>query len=360
MLLVRYGEIGLKGKNRSAFEETLAKNIEKKLKRYGFRSHTKIVRGRIFVYASEKSANLISRCPGVVSVSPAKELEYEEVEPYLISSLKGLKPSSFAVHTQRLDKNFPKTSPEINAEIGERIVREFGWKVDLNNPDLVVGIEIINSKAYVFFETLPGIGGLPVGTAGKLLLLLSPGMDSPVAGYMMMRRGAVIYALHFSQGPVGEKKVRRYVKALSEYSPREINLMIIPHTAVLDKYRKMLKTIKRDEWTCVLCKYLMLKEADKIAKKVGALGIVTGDSLGQVASQTLHNMMLETRATDYPIYRPLIGMDKVDIERIAKEIGTYDIFISEKEEECPFRPRHVVTRSKPEKFEEILKKLEIS
>ena len=357
MLIVRYGEIGLKGKNRRFFEETLAKNIERKLKRYGFTSSTKILRGRIFVFASDEAAGIVAKCPGVVSVSPAREMKYEEVKEYLLRELEDFNPASFRVSAHRVDKKFSMTSQEINEDIGAFIVENFGWRVNLDSPDLVVGIEIINGRAYVFFESYRGVGGLPVGTAGKLLLLLSPGMDSPVAGYMMLRRGAKIVALHFSQGPVGEEKVKRYVRKLSEYAPKDIEINIVPHEKILGKYAEKLKKIKREEWTCVLCKYLMLKEASEFAERIGALGIVTGDSLGQVASQTLHNMMLESRASKLPIYRPLIGMDKVEIESIAKEIGTYDIFLSAKEEECPFRPRHVITVSSEARFENVLKRI---
>jgi len=359
MIIVRYGEIGLKGKNRRKFEKLLAKNIETKLKRYGYSSHTKIYRGRIFVYASHEAARIIAKCPGVVSVSPAKEVPYSEIFDYLQSALVDFNPKSFRVKTQRIDKSFPKSSQEINEEIGEFIVKEFGWKVDLENPELVVGIEILNSNFYVYFEKMMGVGGLPVGSAGKLLLLISPGIDSPVAGYLMMKRGAKIIAVHMKHSDYGEEKVKRILKVLSDYSPKEIELVVVDHYDILKDIVKKLKDIKEERWTCVFCKYSMVKMAEDIARKKGALGIVTGDSLGQVASQTLNNLYIVSQATNLPIYRPLIGMDKNEIERIAREIGTYDVFVSSPEETCPFKPRYVVAQEKVERFETIRRKIGI-
>jgi len=359
MIIVRYGEIGLKGKNRRKFEELLAKNIEVKLKRYGYSSHTKILRGRIFVYASSQAAPIIAKCPGVVSVSPAKEIKYEEIPNYLREELSLYNPRSFRVYTKRVDKNYPKTSQEINEEIGAFIVKEFGWKVDLENPELVIGIEIVNGKFYVYFETYQGVGGLPVGSAGKLIMLISPGIDSPVAAYLMMKRGAKIIALHMKHSDSGVEKVRKIVEVLEQYSPRKIELIVENHYEELSNIAENLKEMHRERWTCVFCKYTMLKIADRIARRYRALGIVTGDSLGQVASQTLENMYIESQATEYPIYRPLIGMNKNEIEEIAKRIGTYNVFLEGGEEKCPFKPRYVMVQGNYEEFEKIRKKLGI-
>ena len=359
MIIVRYGEIGLKGKNRRKFEELLAKNIEVKLKRYGYSSHTKILRGRIFVYASHQAASLIAKCPGVVSVSPARELDYEDIFDYLREELKLYNPRSFRIYTKRVNKKYPKASKEINEEIGAFVVQEFGWKVDLENPELVIGIEIIDRKSYLYLKTYQGVGGLPVGSAGKLIMLISPGIDSPVAAYLMMKRGAKIIALHMKHSDAGVEKVKKIIEVLEQYSPRKIELVVENHYEELSKVTENLREMKRERWTCVFCKYTMLKMADKVAKKYGALGIVTGDSLGQVASQTLENMYIESQATDYPIYRPLIGMDKNEIENIAKNIGTYDVFLEGKEEKCPFKPRYVIVQGSYEEFEKIRKELGI-
>ena len=357
MFIVRYGEISLKGKNRKRFEELLAKNIEKMLKREGFNGTTKILRGRILVYSPSSSSSVFSKIPGIVSYSPAEEMNYEEIKGYLIEKLRDISPESFKIDAHRVDKRFPKTSIEINEELGEFVVNNFGWRVDLSNPDLRIGVEIINSKAYVFFETYKGIGGLPVGSSGKLMALVSGGIDSPVAAFMMMRRGARIIALHFSINDE-EEKVRKYLERLNEFSPEDIELVIFPYREKLRKITEELKKIKRPEWICVFCKYGMVKIASDIAGKKGALGIVTGDSLGQVASQTLENMKIISSASEIPIYRPLIGMDKMDIEKIAKKIGTYDIFLTYGERKCPFRPRYVVTSGDTKKFQENLRKIQ--
>ncbi|AGB05290.1 thiazole biosynthesis/tRNA modification protein ThiI [Aciduliprofundum sp. MAR08-339] len=359
MIIVRYGEIGLKGRNRKKFEELLAKNIERKLKRYGYSSHTKILRGRIFVFASDEAAGLIAKCPGVVSVSPAREVEEHLLFEHIKNVLSAYSPKSFRVSTHRVDKNYPKTSQEINEEIGRFIVEEFGWRVDLENPELTVGVEIIKGRFYVYLDRIPGIGGLPVGSAGKLVLLISPGIDSPVAGYLMMKRGSKIVALHLKHGDEGVRKVEKIVEVLDQYSPRKIELVVEDHSVILEKIAHKLKEINRERWICVFCKYTMLKIANDVAQRYGALGIITGDSLGQVASQTLENMYIESQATSYPIYRPLIGMDKNEIERIAREIGTYDVFLSMGEEKCLFRPRFVTVQGKYEEFEKIKNKLGI-
>ncbi len=359
MFIVRYGEIALKRGNRRKFEERLANNIVRMLRRHGFKATVKLTRGRFLVYASDSSLPVFSKIPGIVSFSPAKEMRYDEIESHLAHELKRFSPRTFKIETHRVDKSFPKTSVEINQELGDFVVKKFGWKVNLDNPELRIGVEIINSHAYVFFETYRGIGGLPVGSAGKLIALISAGIDSPVAAFMMMRRGAKIIALHFSINPDDAEKVRKYVSILNQYSPEDIELIVEEYASQLKKYSEALKEMKREEWICVLCKYTMLKRAGEIAEKKGALGIVTGDSLGQVATQTLQNMRIISSATSLPVYRPLIGMDKSEIEKIARKIGTYDVFISSKEKKCPFKPRHVITRGDYDKFREILQKIQI-
>ncbi|AAL81412.1 tRNA 4-thiouridine(8) synthase ThiI [Pyrococcus furiosus DSM 3638] len=350
MIIVRYGEIAIKRGKRKEFEKKLADNIEKILKRKGIPGKTKISRGRILVDAPNEATNIIAKTPGVVSVSPAEVMEYEEIPNYLKKTLMGFNPKSFKVETQRLDKTFLKTSLEINKEIGEFVVKEFGWKVDLENPELVIGIEIIDGKAYVFFEKIKGVGGLPVGTQGKVVALISGGIDSPVAAFLMLKRGAEVIALHFDQGTNAKKVVEKVVEILSDYSPEPIELIVENHFEILKPYVSVLAKLQKREWTCILCKIAMLKRAAEIAKEEGALGIVTGDSLGQVASQTLSNLFIETISVDYPIYRPLIGFDKEEIVSIAKRIGTYDAFLEYPYCECPFRPNRVITQGKITEF----------
>lgn len=358
MIIVRYGEIAIKGGKRREFERKLAENIEKALRRKGIEGRARIIRGRILVDAPDEAAEVIAKVPGVVSVSPARVMEYEEVPGYLREALKGLNPRSFKVETQRLDKTFLKTSMEVNREIGAFIVENFGWKVDLDNPELTVGVEIINGKAYVFFEKIRGVGGLPVGTQGKVVVLLSGGIDSPVAAFLMLKRGAEVIALHFDQGTNARSVVERVVDILSDYSPESIELIVENHFEVLKPYVSALAKAKLREWTCVVCKVAILRRAAEIARERGALGIVTGDSLGQVASQTLANLYFETMSVDFPVHRPLLGMDKEEIVAIARRIGTYEAFLEYPHCDCPFRPERVVTGGKLEEFRRVLAVLE--
>lgn len=358
MILVRYGEIAIKRGKRREFERRLVENILATLERKGIKAKARLIRGRILIDAPDEAAEIIAKVPGVVSVSPAREMNYEEVPDYLREALKGLNPKSFKVETQRLDKAFLKTSIEVNREIGAFIVKEFGWKVDLENPELTIGLEIIKGKAYVFFEKIKGVGGLPVGTQGKVVVLLSGGIDSPVAAFLMMKRGAEIIAVHFDQGQNARKVVEKTVEILNDYSPRDIELIIENHFEVLKPYVVTLNRINMREWTCVLCKVAMLRRAAEIAREEGALGIVTGDSLGQVASQTLANLYFETMSVRFPVHRPLLGMDKEEIVKIAREIGTYQAFLEYPYCDCPFRPERVVTQGTYEEFLKILDILE--
>jgi len=226
VIIVRYGEIAIKGGKRRDFERKLAENIEKVLRRKGIEGTAKVIRGRILVDAPDEAAKIIAKVPGVVSVSPARVMDYDEVPAYLREALRGFNVKSFKVETQRLDKTFLKTSVEVNKELGAFVVKEFGWKVDLENPELVIGIEIINGKAYVFFEKIRGVGGLPVGTQGKVVVLLSGGIDSPVAAFLMLKRGAEVVAVHFDQGKNAKKVVEKVVDILNDYSPEPIELIV--------------------------------------------------------------------------------------------------------------------------------------
>jgi len=358
VIIVRYGEVGIKGGKRREFERKLRDNILAALRRKGIEGRAKIIRGRILVDAPDDAAGIIAKVPGVVSVSPAREMDYEEIPAYLKEVLKGLNPESFKVETQRLDKTFLKTSMEVNREIGAFIVENFGWKVDLKNPELVVGIEIIAGKAYVFLEKLRGVGGLPVGTQGKVVVLLSGGIDSPVAAFLMLKRGAEVIAVHFDQGLNARSVVEKVVDILEDYSPEPIELIVENHFEILKPYVSALVKAHLREWTCVVCKVAMLRRAAEIAREKGALGIVTGDSLGQVASQTLSNLYFETMSVRFPVHRPLLGMDKEEIVAIARKIGTYQAFLEYPYCDCPFRPERVVTSGKLERFQRVLEVLD--
>jgi len=357
MLIVRYGEIALKGRNRRKFEERLKNDILNVLKKNGFDARAKLLWGRILIYTPDEAADIVSKIPGIVSISVAKEMEYDDVKEYLLKELKGLNPESFRISTHRVDKKFPKTSMDIDRELGAFVVENFTWRVDLKNPELNIGIEIINGKAYVFFEKVRGIGGLPSGSQGRLVALISSGIDSPVATFLMLKRGVDVTAVHFYQAPEERELVEEIVQTLNRYSVKDIELVSIEHEKSMKPLVSALKEIRRIEWTCVFCKVNMLKTAQKVANERKALGIITGDSLGQVASQTLANLHIESSVVDLPIYRPLIGLDKEEITMISKKIGTFDIFMKRPNAGCIFRPNSVVTQGKFEEFQRIMVEL---
>lgn len=345
--IVRYGEISLKRGRRKYFIEKLKSNLRNKLMNYN--AKLRQVQGRIII-EGEIPVEIVAKTPGVVSVSSAEIVDEEEIESYL-EKFSNIRPSSFRVFVQRVDKSYPKNSLQIAREIGNIIRKKFDWRVDLNNPEFTLFIEVIEGKFYVFTEKVKGIGGLPVGTQGKLVALLSGGIDSPVASFFMMRRGAEIVALHFSSKGT-EATVSRIVKKLGEI--HNVDLIVEDHRKLIEPYIDRLQTMNRKEWTCIVCKSLMIKRASELAKEIGALGIVTGDSLGQVASQTLDNLYLESMMATVPIYRPLIGLDKAEIEKIAREIGTYDLASNTR---CPFSQRRVITRGNPQEFVRIAKEI---
>lgn len=291
----------------------------------------------------------------MVSVSPAWKMGYEEIPNFLSEKLKNLNPSSFKIEARRIAKAFYKTSQQINEEIGAFVVQRFGWKVDLENPEFVIGIEMIEGTAYVFFETMKGVGGLPSGTQGRLVLLMSVGIDSPVAGFLMLKRGVSLTVLHFDQGCA--QLARSMVEVLSDYSCEPIELIVVDHLEYFSPYVTELEKMRKREWTCVLCKALMLKKAEQIVKERSALGIVTGDSLGQVASQTLENLLVESSVVDVPIYRPLIGLDKDETVKIARQIETFELFVKAARHVCPFRPSSVITRGSLHGFRKIVENL---
>ncbi len=362
VILIRFGEISLKGANRGKFENALKDNIRAFLKKegisfFGVRSSS----GRIFI---DKPSTLpdLSRVLGIVSYSPAWEfVDLEEVKEFLAAREELFsKASSFRITASRADKSYPLTSPQIEREVGEVVFEKFKTPVNLKNPEINVGVEYIEGSFYVYFEKIPGWGGLPVGISGKLVVLISGGIDSPVAAFLMMKRGARLILVHFRKSPYVDK-IPELHKILSSYAVGvEPELIILDLKKISSFYKIMTEEPLTHRYMCVLCKNMMLKVAEKIALKKGALGIVTGDSLAQVASQTLENLAAQRYGVKLPVYSPLIGMDKVDIIDIAKKIGTYEPSIKHREEPCPLH-RHPTTTADLNKFlalrEKVIKKL---
>jgi len=370
-IIIRYGEIGVKSRDtRRKFESILRNNIKLALKRYNIKGNVKILHRRVLLELDcdnlDRAISILKKVPGVVSFSPSVEcsLDMEEIEKtameVFLRKVKevGERTVTFRVKTQRVKKNFSLTSVEINRYIGESILKNFQknkpeditLKVDLKNPQITLGIEIID-RVYIFTEVFRGVGGLPVNTQGNVLVLLSDGIDSPVAGFLMMKRGCGTVFLHLKISDEGLEKVKRIYEVLRDYDPTS-KLIIFDYKEVLQSIRKSLEEIGKEKYTCIICKRIMLKIAQEYARRFNCEGITTGDSIGQVASQTLRNIYVISEGISYPIFRPLIGLDKVEIMDIAKKIETYNISTS-REIKCFAVPKHPVTRGKIEEVREL-------
>lgn len=355
LLLVRYGEIALKGKNRPFFEKQLLHNIREALRGLDPFS-VSFQRGRYFVkILAQHSYAAIQRLQkvfGIVSISPVRSvpLELEEIcrQAFLLLQEQYRGPGySFKVATRRANKQFPHTSPEINRLVGAALLDGgLETQVDLHNPDLVVNIEIREKEAYLFSRSMAGPGGLPVGVTGRGLLLLSGGIDSPVAGWLALKRGLKLEALYFHSPPyTGEgaiNKVLELCRLLSAYGG-EINLHLAPFTEIQQQIRLSCP----EALLITLMRRAMFRIAERLAQRRALGAIITGESLGQVASQTLENLTATNAVVSLPVLRPLIGFDKEEITQRAREIGTYTVSIRPFEDCCTlFVPPHPVTRPK--------------
>ncbi len=355
MLLVRYGEIGLKGQNRHYFEAALVRNIKRTLKPLG-RCRVERSHGRIFVHLPEgvraaDGARLLGRVFGVVSVSPVLRvpLELEAVKEAGLELLREAARGgavTFKVSARRSNKSFPLTSMELNRELGAHILRKVqGLSVDVHEPEVELTVEVRSDYVYLSAAAFPGPGGLPVGTSGKGLLLLSGGIDSPVAGWMTMKRGVDVAAIHFDSYPLTSERARQKVvdlaRVLAGYRGGVYPLFISYFTSI----QKALQRSCPEELRITLMRRMMFRIAEGLAERRGALVLVTGESVGQVASQTLESIRVINEVVNLPVLRPLAGMDKEEITRKAQEIGTYDISIRPYEDCCTlFVPRRPATR----------------
>lgn len=358
LLLIRYGEIALKGKNRPYFENMLLQNIKVALKnlqpfQVNFR------RGRYYVTVSEENMfsalRRLQKVCGIVSVSPVStaKLDLGDIcrQAFQLLRASHQPGATFKVDTRRANKSFPHISPEVSRLVGAYILKnEPELKVDVHNPTITINIEIREKEAYLYSQVFPGPGGLPVGVTGKGLLLLSGGIDSPVAGWMAMKRGVKIEALHFHSPPfTGEgaiNKVLDLCHLLATYGGK-ITLHLVSFTEIQEEImskcpRPMLITLMRRA---------MFRIAEKLALQRKITVLFTGESLGQVSSQTLENLIAINKVTALPVLRPLIGMDKEEIVEISREINSYAISIRPFEDCCTlFVPRHPVTRPSLDKL----------
>lgn len=353
--LIKYAEIGVKGKNRYLFEDALANQIKYALKKCDGEFQVRKTQGRIYVDAMtdfdfEDTVEHLQRVFGISAICPVVYVEDEGFEKLcqdVIAFLNSVYPDknkTFKVNARRARKNYPKDSMTINMDLGEAILNAFPeMHVDVHKPEIMLNVEI-REKIYIYSETIPGPGGMPVGTGGKAMLLLSGGIDSPVAGYMIAKRGVKIDAVYFNAPPYTSERAKQKVidlaKIVSRYTG-PIYLHIINFTDIqLYIYEKC----PHEELTIIMRRYMM-KIAEKIAQETECLGLITGESIGQVASQTMQSLAATNEVCELPVYRPLIAFDKLDIIDISEKIGTYETSILPYEDCCTiFVAKHPVTK----------------
>ncbi|MCD6126614.1 MAG: tRNA 4-thiouridine(8) synthase ThiI [Thaumarchaeota archaeon] len=352
-VVIHYGEVTLKRGRRGYFERLLLRNLKKMTG-----VDVKRLQGR-FVIELREDVNLdqllenIGRVFGVVWYAPAiKAKNLDEFEEKLIEMLETVNPKSFKLDTRRSDKSFPMTSMEFSKMLGEKISSRLGLKVDLKNPEKTIIVEITEDGIYASHEKISGPGGLPIGVSGKVLALISGGIDSPVAAWFMMRRGCIVDSLHIYNLPstddVMNSKIPKIIEKLVKYCFR-MRLYLLPFRIFWERCQEI-----PEKFRLIAYRAYMFKLADIISEKYHYLGIVSGDNLGQVASQTLQNMFAISAFTKNPVYRPLIGFDKQETTELAKKIGTYDISVIDYPEPCAILGRyHPKTDVKVEEIQRI-------
>jgi tRNA uracil 4-sulfurtransferase len=351
-VIVHYQEIALKGKNRPWFLAKLVRNLRTATADLDVRS-VRLLMGRIEVALGPQATwdvvrDRLSRVFGVGNFAKAGRapLNVEAMAAGILADLGDLQAGTFRVSARRADKRYPLTSPEIEREVGGRIKEARGWTVNLAHPELTIHLEALTDEAFYFFGKDRGAGGLPVGASGKVVCLVSGGIDSPVAAWRMMRRGCRVLFVHFHSYPVlsraSQEKARELVKLLTQYQYRS-RLMLVPFA---DLQQQVILTVPAP-LRVVLYRRLMMRIAERIAWQNRALALVTGEVVGQVASQTLENMNRITEVVGLPVLRPLIGMDKEEITQEAQRLGTYPISIIPDQDCCTlFTPRHPATRAR--------------
>lgn len=365
VLLLKFGELFLKGRNRREFLKLLRYNIEQKLKGLSYKlSETQ---GRLVVsnFSADIEDELISRLQkvfGLIGVASAVEIDtvMEDIEKY-VGEFDVENYKTFKIEAKRADKTFPMTSMEIEKHLGGVVLdKNPNLKVDLYNPELIINVEIrINNKTYIYSNLYPCANGLPLGSAGKGLLLLSGGIDSPVAGYLMSKRGLKLEAVHFHSYPYtsaqAKEKVIELAKEISEYCG-EIKLHVVSFTEIQEQIHKNCDP----EYMITIMRRIMMRIAERLCKENGLGAIVTGESLGQVASQTMQSMTVTNSVVALPVFRPVIAFDKEEIMDVARKIGTYETSILPYEDCCTvFLPKNPVIRPTISRAEYLEKSLDI-
>ncbi len=353
--LIKYAEIGVKGKNRYLFENALVQQIKYALKRCEGEFAVRKTDGRIYVDAVsdfdyDETVQHLQKVFGISGICPMVYVEEEGFE-----KLKGtvvdymdrvypVKDRSFKVAARRARKNYPLDSMEINMELGGTILDAFPeMRVDVHKPDILLHVEI-RDKVYIYSEIIPGPGGMPVGTGGKAMLLLSGGIDSPVAGWMIAKRGVKIDAVYFHAPPYTSERAKQKVVDLAAKVAAYTGPIYLHVINFTDIQLYIYDKCPHDELTIIMRRYMM-RIAERIAKDTECLGLITGESIGQVASQTMHSLMATNEVCELPVYRPLIGFDKMEIVEISEKIDTYETSIQPFEDCCTiFVAKHPVTK----------------
>ncbi|MCI8489034.1 MAG: tRNA 4-thiouridine(8) synthase ThiI [Lachnospiraceae bacterium] len=366
--LIKYGEIAIKGKNRYLFEEALVNQIQYALKDVDGEFAVRRLQGRIYVdalseYAYEEVMEALAHVFGIVGICPVVLVEdegFDKLAADVISYIEKVYPDkhlTFKVHARRARKNYPMDSMQLNAMLGERILEAFPeMKVDVHHPDVLLCVEI-RENINIYSTEEPGPGGMPVGTNGKAMLLLSGGIDSPVAGYMIAKRGVAIDAVYFHAPPYTSERAKQKVVELAEIIAKytgPIRLHVVNFTDIqLAIYEKC----PHAELTIIMRRYMM-KIAEHFAEQNQCLGLVTGESIGQVASQTMQSLAATNAVCTLPVYRPLIGFDKKEIVDISEKIGAYETSILPFEDCCTiFVAKHPVTKPSIKVIEKSEKRL---
>ena len=360
--LIKYGEIGIKGKNRYMFEDALVRQIRYALRGVDGQFLVHKCHGRVYVdcegeYDYEDTVESLKKVFGIVGVCPVVRVKVSEIgqlKKDVVSYMGEMYPDrslTFKVEARRANKRYPMNSMEINCELGEAILDAFpDMRVDVHDPDVKLNVEI-REEVYIYSDIIPGPGGMPVGTNGSAMLLLSGGIDSPVAGYMIAKRGVELEAVYFHAPPYTSERAKEKVvdlaRLVSVYAG-PIKLHVVNFTDIqLYIYEKC----PHEELTIIMRRYMM-RIAEHFAKKDGSLGLITGESIGQVASQTMQSLAATNAVCSLPVYRPLIGFDKRDIVDISQQINTYETSIQPYEDCCTiFVAKHPVTKPSIEKME---------
>lgn len=369
LILIKNGEIALKGLNRNSFESVLAKNIKRRLADVGkvnilCQQSTMTVEPAEEGFDMDEAIKILKKVFGIAGFQRAAAVEKDmdvilaTAPDYLAGQLE--EAESFKVEAKRSDKRFPLTSPEISRNVGEAILKKHHHlKVDVHNPDIIVTVEVRDNYAFIRGNQIKGAGGMPVGTGGKAAILISGGIDSPVAAWMMAKRGVTLDAVHFASppftSPQSEQKVHDLLGQVAKYSGN-IALFTVPFTEIQQQIRA---NCPEDLFTLIMRRFMM-RISNAIAERNGCSALVTGESIGQVASQTMPALACTDAVATMPVFRPLIAMDKEEIIRISRKIETFDISIRPYEDCCTvFTPRHPRTRPKVEMLIEAEKALDV-